>query len=68
MFGPRIKISRQMMERIKEAVDLAGYSSVDEFVETSIERELERVLYSYTHSSDEEDKVTERLRGLGYIE
>lgn len=66
MFGDKIKISREMMARIKEAVETAGYSSVEEFVETALERELERIAGS--NSPDSEEAVRKQLQGLGYID
>jgi Arc/MetJ-type ribon-helix-helix transcriptional regulator len=62
----KIKISKELMDRIKEAVELAGYSSVDELVETALERELERI--SGSKSPDSEEAVRKQLQGLGYIE
>ena len=68
MFGSKIKISKEMMERIKEAVDVAGYSSVDELVENAIEKELDRISGSAPTSSDEEEQIRAKLQGLGYID
>ena len=66
MFEPKIKISKQMLARIKEAAETAGYSSVEEFVETALERELERTAGS--KSPDSEEAVKKQLQGLGYID
>ena len=66
MFGDKIKISKELMTRIKEAAETAGYSSVQEFVETALERELERIAGSKSPDSDE--AVKKQLQGLGYID
>jgi Arc/MetJ-type ribon-helix-helix transcriptional regulator len=67
MFATKIKISKDMMKRIKDAVDAAGYSSVDELVENAIEKELDRIS-SYTYeTAQEEEQIRAELRGLGYI-
>jgi hypothetical protein len=66
MLEPKIKISKQMLERIKEAAESAGYSSVEELVETALERELERI--STSKSPDSEEAVRKQLQGLGYID
>jgi hypothetical protein len=68
MFRKKIRLNDAILERIKEAMDRAGYSSIDEFIETAIERELERIDASFEITPEEEEKVRERLRGLGYIE
>ena len=67
MFGRKIKICTETMARIKDAVGKAGYSSVDEFIENAIEKELERVNTDTGQISEEEEKVRSRLQGLGYL-
>lgn len=59
----KIKIDAALFQRAKEAAKVAGYSSLDEFVVHVLEREVAK------HEKVDEDKaVTDRLRGLGYIE
>ena len=60
--GPKIKIDKDLMERLKKASELAGYSSVDEFVVHVLEKELAQI---DDGASDEE--IKKRLEGLGYI-
>jgi len=44
MFGTsRIKIDKALRARAKRCADLAGYSSVDEFIVHIVEREVARV-------------------------
>jgi hypothetical protein len=60
---PKIKIDSNLYDRLKKVTEVAGYSSVEEFVVHMIEKELEQI------EVPEDDKaVEERLRGLGYIE
>jgi metal-responsive CopG/Arc/MetJ family transcriptional regulator len=59
----KIKIDSSLYDRVKKVADLAGYESPDEFIIHMIEKELAKL---ETAQSDEE--VTERLRGLGYLE
>jgi predicted DNA-binding protein len=59
----KIKIEPNLYERVKAAADKAGYPSADEFVVHIIEKEL-----SVIESADSDEEVTERLRGLGYLE
>lgn len=59
----KIKIESGLHDRLKKVTEVAGYSSVEEFVTHMIEKELEKI------EAPEDDKaIEERLRGLGYIE
>jgi len=60
--GPKIKLDRDLYERTKKAAELAGYSSVDEFVIHVLEKELAGI---DDGASDEE--IKKKLEGLGYI-
>ena len=59
----KIKIDSGLFSRAKKAAEVAGYSSVEEFVVHIIEKEIARY-----ESPEVDEKVAERLRGLGYIE
>ena len=59
----KIKIDSNMMARVKDAAEAAGYSSPEEFVTHIIEKEL--VKYE---ANDNDEKVADQLRGLGYID
>ena len=59
----KIKIDSNLFNRVKDACETAGYSSVEEFITHLIEKEL-----AQHESSNEDDKTAEQLRGLGYIE
>ena len=63
MFGPKVKIDKNLLQRAAKLANLAGYSSVDEFITHIIEKEIADLEEAQT-----DEKVTERLRGLGYIE
>lgn len=62
MFSPKIKLSKELFEKVKQLAELSGYSSVDEFVVHVLEKELAKV-----NQDDDKEKVKERLKGLGYI-
>ncbi len=62
MFGPKVKINKNLLERIKKYSDIAGYSSVEEFVEHALENELAKL-----EDADSEEEIKKRLQGLGYI-
>jgi len=61
--GPKVKLNKDILERCKKCAEVAGYSSVEEFVEHILEKELKAIEGAGT--SDE--AITESLRGLGYI-
>jgi len=59
----KIKIDDALHERVKTVAQLAGYGSPEEFIVHVIEKEL-----AVLESASTDAEVTERLRGLGYIE
>ena len=59
----KIKLEADLYERVKKVANLAGYTTADEFIVHMIEKEL-----SVLESADTDEEVTERLRGLGYLE
>lgn len=62
MFGSGIKLDKALLARVKRYADLAGYSSVDEFVAHVLEKELAKF-----EGSDSEEDIKKKLKGLGYI-
>jgi len=65
-----VKIPKSLYEKIKEHVEDSGFESVDEYVTyvlrevlANLEGEEEEVF-----SEEEEEKVKERLRALGYLD
>lgn len=64
MFSTRkIKIGKELYDRLATAGQEAGYSSTDEF----IQHVLERSVAGQQELSDEE-QAARQLRGLGYLE
>lgn len=59
----KIKIDDGIYERVKNVAQLAGYATPEEFIVHVLEKEL-----SVLESASSDAEVTERLRGLGYIE
>ena len=59
----KIRVDDGLYERVKKVAQLAGYATPEEFVVHVIEKEL-----SVLESASTDADVTERLRGLGYIE
>jgi len=59
----KIKIDAGIYERAKKVAATAGYSSTEEFITHIIETELAK-----HETADEDTKVADELRGLGYID
>lgn len=67
MFGYKLKIEDDLLERLRRCSEMAGYSSVDEFIVHALEKEATAILGAESSSASEEE-IKKRLRGLGYIE
>lgn len=59
----KIKIDDNLFARVKKIADAAGYPAPDDFVIHIIEKEL-----AMLESASSDAEVTERLKGLGYLE
>ena len=62
MFGSRIKLDKALLTKVKRYSDLAGYSSVEEFITHALEKEIARF-----EGAESEEEIKKKLRGLGYI-
>ncbi len=62
MFGSKIKLDRALLKRVRKCSDIAGYASVEEFIEHALEKELAKL-----EDAGSEEELRQRLRGLGYI-
>ncbi|MCB9909553.1 MAG: hypothetical protein H6829_04715 [Planctomycetes bacterium] len=60
--GNKIKIDKDLLERIKKIAEVAGYASHEEFIQHVLEREVAQF-----EDAQSDDDITEKLRGLGYI-
>jgi metal-responsive CopG/Arc/MetJ family transcriptional regulator len=60
--GGSVKIGKELLAKIKKYSEMAGYSSVEEFVIHALEKEI-----SQLEESDSEEDIKEKLKGLGYI-
>lgn len=62
MFGSGLKLDKALVARAKRYADLAGYSSVEEFISHVVEKELAKL-----EGSDSEEEIKKKLKGLGYL-
>lgn len=59
---PKVKIDKELYQKAKDFAQEIGYSSVDEYVAHLLERGV-----NSAQDDNENEKVSEQLRGLGYI-
>lgn len=59
---PKIKVDKELYEKLKEFAEKEGYSSVEECASTILEREIH-----FTDAEDNDEDVIKRMKGLGYI-
>jgi len=63
MFGTtKIKLDSDLLAKIKRYADIAGYSSVEEFITHALEKEVAKLA-----DAGSEEEIKKRLQGLGYI-
>ena len=62
MFGTKVKLDKDLYDKVKKYADIAGYSSVSEFVSHALEKELAQL-----EDADSEEEIKKKLQGLGYI-
>lgn len=58
----KVKISDELLKKVKHYAKAAGYSSEEEFIVHALEKELARL--EETESGEE---IKKKLQGLGYI-
>jgi hypothetical protein len=63
MFTNTIKVKKEVAQRAAHIAEKAGYSSLDEFVEHVLEKELKRF-----EGADSREEITRKLKGLGYLD
>jgi metal-responsive CopG/Arc/MetJ family transcriptional regulator len=60
--GNKIKLDKDLIERVKRVSEVAGYASHEEFIAHIIERELANF-----EGAETDEDITQKLKGLGYI-
>jgi len=58
----KIKLEKDLMEKVKKFANMAGYSSPEEFITHCLEKEIVKL-----EESDSEEEIKKKLKGLGYI-
>jgi Arc/MetJ-type ribon-helix-helix transcriptional regulator len=57
-----VKLNKALCDRARRLVDKAGYSSLEEFIEHAVERDLARL-----EETQSKDELIKKLEGLGYL-
>jgi Arc/MetJ-type ribon-helix-helix transcriptional regulator len=57
-----VKLSKPLCDRARVVVEKAGYSSLEEFIEHAMERDLVRL-----EESESKEELIKKLTGLGYL-
>ena len=60
--GSKVKLDKDLLAKVKKYADIAGYSSVEEFITHALEKEL-----ALLEDADSEEEIRKKLQGLGYI-
>ena len=71
MLGPKIKLSKELADKLKVAAQIAGASSMEEFALQVLDAEAGKLIASTGKreaTPDEVAEITKQLHGLGYIE
>ena len=66
--GPIIKVPVELFVRIEKYVQHSEFETVDEFVGFALKEILDELEYEEVLSAEDEDKLAQRLRALGYVE
>jgi Arc/MetJ-type ribon-helix-helix transcriptional regulator len=58
-----VKLRKSLCDRARVLVEKAGYSSLEEFIEHAIEKDLARL-----EEAESKEDLLQKLKGLGYLE
>lgn len=58
----KVKLEKNLMDKVKKYAELAGYSSPEEFITHCLEKEIAKL-----EESESEEEIKKKLKGLGYI-
>ena len=57
-----VKLSKPLCHRARVLVEKVGYSSLEEFIEHAMERDLARL-----EETESKEDLIDKLKGLGYL-
>jgi metal-responsive CopG/Arc/MetJ family transcriptional regulator len=62
MSTSKIKLDKDLLEKVKKYAEMAGYSSTEEFITHCLEKEIAKL-----EEADSPEEIEKKLKGLGYI-
>jgi len=71
MFGSKLKISDDILKKVRIASEIIGAASIDEFAAKVLETEADRIIATTGNreaSQADVDDIANKLKGLGYLE
>jgi len=63
MFGPKVKLDKELYERLRRCAEAAGYSSTEEFILHVLEQAA-----AAAEEGESQEEISKRLKGLGYLD
>ena len=58
----KIKLDKDLLDKVKKYAEMSGYSSPGEFITHCLEKEIASL-----EESGSEEEIKKKLKGLGYI-
>jgi metal-responsive CopG/Arc/MetJ family transcriptional regulator len=58
----KVKLDKDLLDKVKKYAEISGYSSPEEFITHCLEKEIASL-----EESDSEEEIKKKLKGLGYI-
>ena len=58
----KVKLDKDLLDKVKKYAGMSGYSSPEEFITHCLEKEIASL-----EESDSEEEIKKKLKGLGYI-
>jgi metal-responsive CopG/Arc/MetJ family transcriptional regulator len=58
----KVKIEKDLFDKVKKFATMSGYTSPEEFITHLLEKEIAKI-----EEADSEEEIKKKLKGLGYI-
>jgi metal-responsive CopG/Arc/MetJ family transcriptional regulator len=58
----KVRLDKNLLDKVKKYAEMSGYSSPEEFITHCLEKEIASL-----EESDSEEEIKKKLKGLGYI-
>ena len=58
----KVKIEKDLYDKVKKFAEISGYTSAEEFITHLLEKEIAKI-----EETDSEEEIKKKLKGLGYI-